>query len=147
MVKSKPVPSTAPFTQLNWPTIPPPSSSLSLTSLSSLGLLLIDNLFPPALRRHFITFIDNLSLDPPRAPKRGEAERRNERFQVQDDAFAERLWRDSGLSKVCEGIEGRNGRKPCGLNGNIRIYRYPEGSFFGRASFPFLLLLLLPVTD
>ncbi|GAA5832886.1 hypothetical protein JCM11251_000517 [Rhodosporidiobolus azoricus] len=114
-----------------WPAIPPPTSPLLLNELSP-GILIVDNFFPPALRKTFVSFLrSSVKLNLPVPPKRGEAERRNERISFSDEGFAKRLWEDSGLREACEEMEGRNGRKPCGLNGNIRIYRYPEGSFFG----------------
>ncbi|GAA5955448.1 hypothetical protein JCM10213_000377 [Rhodosporidiobolus nylandii] len=116
---------------LAWPAIPPPRAPLSLVEEAD-GILVVDNFFPPALRKAYLSFLRSaVKLEPPAPPKKGYAARTNDRFSLQDEAFAQRLWVDSGLAKACAGMEGRNGRKPVGLNGNIRIYRYGEGSYFG----------------
>ncbi|GAA5899951.1 hypothetical protein JCM6882_007010 [Rhodosporidiobolus microsporus] len=129
--RATPAPPPQPPKPPAWPHIPPPSTPLTLNQLAP-GILVLDNFFPPPLRKTFLAFLrTSVTLNPPVPPKRGEAERRNERVSFQDEGFAKRLWEDSGLRKACEGLEGRNGRKACGLNGNIRLYRYPEGSFFG----------------
>ena len=75
----------------------------------------------------------------------------NDRFQVDDARFAERLWRETGLSEVVKRAtehgdeEGRVGvgvgvgagqdiwgGDVLGLNPNIRIYRYTPGQFFAQ---------------
>lgn len=83
----------------------------------------------------------------------------NDRFQIEDAAFAESLWESTALRElVMTGrIEGEeeedeaNARKkvldlwggePLGLNSNIRVYRYSNGQFFAQHC-EFLLLLLL----
>ena len=87
----------------------------------------------------------------PGKPKKGDAVRFNDRFQVSDERFAERLWGETGLRElVCGGEEGegeeegeegegRMSRKErrelwggdvVGLNPSIRIYRYTKGQFF-----------------
>ncbi|GAA5887642.1 hypothetical protein JCM5296_004443 [Sporobolomyces johnsonii] len=119
---------------LNWPAIPSPPAPLRLAPLSD-GILIVDSFFSPSTRNHFLTFLQSpaIKLSPPVAPKRGEAARTNDRFSIQDVRFAQRLWEDSGLRQACEdGLQGgRNGKKAVGLNSNIRLYRYVEGSYFG----------------
>ncbi|GAA5978530.1 hypothetical protein JCM11641_007975 [Rhodosporidiobolus odoratus] len=123
----------APVKPLQWPrlTPPPPHSPLDLVQISP-GILILDNLFQTQLRKSLLTFLKaNIKLNPPVAPKRGEAARTNERISLQDQGFANQLWTDTGLDKACQSIEGNNGRTAVGLNPNIRIYRYAEGSYFG----------------
>lgn len=46
----------------------------------------------------------------PGKPKKGDALRFNDRFQVQDEGFANRLWLETGLRElVMGGIEGYEG--------------------------------------
>ncbi|KAF4632499.1 hypothetical protein G7Y89_g5620 [Cudoniella acicularis] len=84
----------------------------------------------------------------PGKPKKDEALRVNDRFQVTDEAFANRLWIETGLRElICgngesedegEEVMGEGERKelwggePVGLNPKIRIYRYSKGQFFGQ---------------
>ncbi|KKF94164.1 hypothetical protein CFO_g3480 [Ceratocystis platani] len=51
---------------------------------------------------------------------------------VQDAAFAQRLWEETGLQEALreEGVKGLWDGEPIGLNPNIRIYRYTKGQFF-----------------
>lgn len=92
----------------------------------------------------------------PKRPKRDEAVRVNDRFQIEDAGFAERLWSESALRELVLGA-GRErdqdqdqdedededdredrpdadtwGGDVLGLNSNIRIYRYTPGQFFGQ---------------
>ncbi|BGP28956.1 hypothetical protein JCM10296v2_000692 [Rhodotorula toruloides] len=119
---------------VSWPALHPPQRPLQLVAPSP-GILFVDDFFPPAVRKAFLTFLSAptspLRLDRPTAPKRGEAERTNARTSVQDPDFAKRLWEDTGLQEACRALEGKNGRKAAGLNPNIRVYRYGEGDFFG----------------
>jgi len=133
---SMPQPRT-PATTLPWPTIPPPHSPLSLTPISP-GIQIIDSFFSSKTLSSFISFLSTstqITWVSPSPPKKGEATRTNHRFSIQDSNFARELWERSGLKDVCQrdrGLEGKNGRKPVGLNSNIRCYRYEKGSFFGR---------------
>lgn len=63
----------------------------------------------------------------------------NDRFEVSDESFAERLWGETGLRELVTGkgrdtegsVEGWGG-DVCGLNPRIRIYRYGKGQFFSK---------------
>ena len=136
---------TPALTKLAWPRLERPSRPHSVIEAAP-GILLIDDLFPPRVRKAFLAFLtapnSPIKLNPPTAPKRGEAERTNERISLTDPDLAVRLWNDTGLRDACQAIEGRHGRRAVGLNPNMRIYRYPTGSFFGRESLPPSLLLL-----
>ncbi|GAA5870108.1 hypothetical protein JCM3774_002594 [Rhodotorula dairenensis] len=127
--------SSAPVTaQLAWPRLERPSRPLAVTEPAP-GILLIDQFFPARVRKAFLAFLtapeSPVKLSPPTAPKRGEAARTNERVSLHAPDLAARLWNETGLNEACQAIEGRNGRRPVGLNPNMRIYRYPPGSFFG----------------
>ena len=130
---------TPALTKLAWPRLERPSRPHSVIEAAP-GILLIDDLFPPRVRKAFLAFLtapnSPIKLNPPTAPKRGEAERTNERISLTDPDLAVRLWNDTGLRDACQAIEGRHGRRAVGLNPNMRIYRYPTGSFFGRESLP-----------
>ncbi len=91
----------------------------------------------------------------PTKPKKGDAVRVNDRFEVHDPVFAKRLWMETGLAGLINGRgrdddeeeveeeveeeeqEERNlrdlwGGEVCGLNPRIRVYRYEKGQFFGQ---------------
>ncbi|KAK2858552.1 hypothetical protein FQN49_004623, partial [Arthroderma sp. PD_2] len=55
----------------------------------------------------------------------------NDRFQVDDASFAERLWSETGLKQLVQAESDWDG-EVLGLNPNIRIYRYTKGQFFGQ---------------
>lgn len=64
-------------------------------------VVLLRNFWPKALCKDYISFLRTLPLvTTPGKPKRGEATRVNDRFQVQDQAFANRLWVETGLKGV-----------------------------------------------
>lgn len=86
----------------------------------------------------------------PGRPKRGDALRVNDRFQIEDSRFAEMLWTGTALRELVTSsspeAEGERsmreiwGGEPLGLNANIRIYRYSAGQFFARhCRFSFLM--------
>ena len=52
-----------------------------------------------------------------------QAYRDNERVAFQDTAFAEQLWRKSGLADIFSNIPIGNNQKAVGLNPNIRLYK------------------------
>lgn len=87
----------------SWPVFRPP---LPLTDLQPEPLLdsrvlLIRNFWPKSLCRDYVSFLRSLPLTTtPGKPKRGDAVRVNDRFQVQDQGFANRLWLETGLKQV-----------------------------------------------
>ncbi|KAL0937670.1 uncharacterized protein CTRU02_207401 [Colletotrichum truncatum] len=96
-------------------------------------VVLIRNFWPKSLCSSYVTFLRNLPLvTTPGRPKRGEAVRVNDRFQVQDATFAQRLWMETGLreSLAQDDVQGLWGGEVIGLNPNIRIYRYSKGQYF-----------------
>jgi hypothetical protein len=78
----------------------------------------------------------------PAKPKKGEAVRVNDRFQIQDATFADTLWRETALKDLVTNSPAEDeqplplreiwGGEPLGLNANIRVYRYSPGQFFAQ---------------
>ncbi|KAI8930785.1 hypothetical protein NX059_011810 [Plenodomus lindquistii] len=130
----------------NWPAFTPlmPEADLALHELLPGHIVTIPNLWTATLCRTYVSFLASLPLTTtPGKPKRGDAVRVNDRFQVHDPAFAERLWTETALKKLVTGAvkEGALdmtesqrrelwGGQVIGLNPNIRIYRYSKGQFF-----------------
>lgn len=132
-----------------WPVLQPlvPPSDLYLDTLLEGQIVLIRNLFTSTLCRNYVSFLSSLALNTtPGQPKKDEALRFNDRYQVDDPVFAEMLWNhtalkglvtgavndttwaDQGPSKVS--LEKLWGGQVIGLNPRIRIYRYGRGQFF-----------------
>lgn len=93
---------TAPNTPPAWPQFKPPLPVIDLVpeQLASCPdkVVLIRNFWPKSLCSSYVTFLKGLPLTTtPGKPKRGEAVRVNDRFQVQDATFAQRLWMETGL--------------------------------------------------
>ncbi|KLJ07809.1 hypothetical protein EMPG_16719 [Blastomyces silverae] len=121
----------------NWPALKPliPPSDLHLETLLDDQILIIRNLLTASLCRTYVSFLSTLPLiTTPKRPKKDEAVRVNDRFQVHDPAFAERLWSSTALRELVlgEGGEPLWGGEVLGLNPNIRIYRYAPGQFFDK---------------
>ncbi|KAL2223270.1 hypothetical protein M432DRAFT_44525 [Thermoascus aurantiacus ATCC 26904] len=130
----------------NWPPLRPlvPASDLTLESLLEDQIYIIRNFFTSTLCKNYVSFLSSLPLvTTPGKPKKGEAVRVNDRFQVDDAAFAETLWSSTALKELVEGSlrdsDGSQatmrkmwGGEPLGLNPNIRIYRYKPGQFFAQ---------------
>ncbi|KAL4945203.1 hypothetical protein BDV06DRAFT_48536 [Aspergillus oleicola] len=140
-----------------------PPSDLYLDPVLDDQIYLIRNFLPSSLCKTYVSFLSSLPLTTtPGKPKKGDAVRVNDRFQIQDAEFAERLWSDTALRELVmnpNGVEveyehddedgeeeGKKnakaenersmkeiwGGQPLGLNGNIRIYRYSQGQFFAQ---------------
>jgi len=105
-------------------------------------IVTISCFFPAALCKRYVSYLSNLPLvTTPGVPKKGNAVRVNDRFQIDDPAFAEALWSSTGLKELIldaaqlpdassEGVKQFWGGEVLGLNPNIRIYRYRKGQFF-----------------
>jgi len=129
---------------VNWPSFQPllPVEHLSLHHLLEGQICTIPSLLTSTASRKFTSFLATLPLiTTPGQPKKGHAVRVNDRFQVDDPAFAERLWTETGLKNLLTGPESQLtadeqlqlwGGKVLGLNPNIRIYRYTKGQFFAQ---------------
>lgn len=130
----------------NWPAFSPliPESDLSLQETLPGQIITIPNFFTATLCKSYVSFLSSLPLTTtPGKPKKGDAVRVNDRYQIDDPTFAERLWSGTALKSLVTGLatsEGfdlseqeRNklwGGEVIGLNPNIRIYRYSKGQFF-----------------
>jgi hypothetical protein len=130
----------------NWPTFTPlvPEEDLALQEVLPKQIVTIPNFFTASLCKTYVSFLSSLPLTTtPGKPKKGDAVRVNDRYQIDDPAFAERLWNQTGLRKLVsddaeEGALGLSaeqrkelwGGEVVGLNPNIRIYRYSKGQFF-----------------
>ncbi|OAG11588.1 uncharacterized protein CC84DRAFT_40759 [Paraphaeosphaeria sporulosa] len=130
----------------SWPAFAPliPESDLSLHEAFPGQIVTLPNFFTATLSKTYVSFLSSLPLaTTPGKPKRGDAVRVNDRFQVDDPAFAERLWSGTSLRNLVLGTaendglgmddaQRRNlwGGDVVGLNPNIRIYRYSKGQFF-----------------
>ncbi|KAK5698908.1 hypothetical protein LTR97_006557 [Elasticomyces elasticus] len=131
----------------SWPALQPlvTAADLTFTILLPDQVLTIPRLWTAALCKTYVSFLATLHLvTTPGKPKKGNAVRVNDRYQINDPAFAERLWSDTALKQLVEHptIDGRElnsdetkhlwGGEVLGLNNNIRIYRYSAGQFFDR---------------
>ncbi|KAH8667394.1 hypothetical protein BGZ60DRAFT_409148 [Tricladium varicosporioides] len=132
----------------NWPAFKPllPASDLAFETIVDSQIVVARNFWTGTLCKNYVSFLKELPLTTtPGKPKKGEALRVNDRFQIMDEAFANRLWVETGLRELVCGRDGdigyeesmtpeeRNalwGGEPIGLNPKIRIYRYTKGQFF-----------------
>ncbi|KAJ4298579.1 hypothetical protein N0V88_003609 [Collariella sp. IMI 366227] len=97
-----PAPAAAPP---SWPPFKPPLPVIDLTiePLDKVEdkVVVLRSFFPRSLCRDYVSFLRELPLvTTPGKPKRGDAVRVNDRFQIQDAKFAHRLWTDTGLREV-----------------------------------------------
>ena len=131
----------------NWPALQPlvPVSDLSLETLLQDQIVVIRNFWTSSLCKNYVSFLSTLPLViTPSQPKKGDALRVNDRYQIDDPAFAEQLWGSTALRELVTGTSGDDqedgmtvderrrlwGGEVCGLNPRIRIYRYGKGQFF-----------------
>lgn len=131
----------------SWPPLLPlvPTEALCLETLLPGQIVLIRNLFTSSLCNKYIVFLSSLSLTTtPTKAKPGNAMRVNDRYEVHDMSFAQRLWSSTGLEHVVTKameISQESSQTPrskalwggelWGLNPRIRIYRYRKGHRFG----------------
>ncbi|KAI0019080.1 hypothetical protein F4780DRAFT_466554 [Xylariomycetidae sp. FL0641] len=122
----------------NWPPfrpalpVTPPVFDAPVPGLED-QILVLHNFFPRSLCRDYVAFLKELPLSTtPGRPKRGEAVRVNDRFQIHDPLFAQRLWLQTGLKEaVMDGsVQHLWGGSVVSLNPNIRVYRYGKNQFF-----------------
>lgn len=87
-----------------WPKFKPPLPVVDLVPTahpSTDKIVTVDGFFPRNLCRDYVAFLSTLALQTtPGTPKRGDAVRVNDRFQVQDGAFARTLWEKTGLREA-----------------------------------------------
>ncbi|EPS29739.1 hypothetical protein PDE_04689 [Penicillium oxalicum 114-2] len=87
----------------NWPPLRPllPAADLHLTSLVQDQIYLIRNFLPATLCKTYTAFLSSLPLTTtPGRPKKDEAVRVNDRFQIEDARFAESLWSGTALREL-----------------------------------------------
>lgn len=107
--KSKPQPTATPAAAAppSWPKFKPPLPVVDLTPVPhprTDKIVTIDAFFPKSLCRDYVAFLQTLDLQTtPGRPKRGDAVRVNDRFQVQDGLFAGALWEKTGLREALMG--------------------------------------------
>lgn len=92
----------------NWPTFKPlrPVSDLSLSTVVDSQIVVVKNFWTSTLCKDYVAFLRSLPLiTTPGIPKRGDAVRVNDRLQVMDEAFANRLWLETGLKELVCGAE------------------------------------------
>lgn len=130
----------------DWPAFTPlvPESDLAMREALPGQITTIPNLWTATLCKSYVSFLSSLPLTTtPGKPKKGNAVRVNDRYQIDDPVFAERLWSETALKNLVTGAaEGEElrmddaqrkelwGGEVLGLNPNIRIYRYSKGQFF-----------------
>ncbi|KAM7187119.1 hypothetical protein V8F20_011110 [Naviculisporaceae sp. PSN 640] len=119
----------------SWPPFKPPLpvADLELESIVKDKVVVLRSFFPRSLCRDYVLFLKTLPLTTtPGKPKRGMALRVNDRFQIDDFAFAHRLWTETGLKEALTQTDMTSlwGGELIGLNPNIRVYRYLKGHFF-----------------
>ncbi|KAK3693771.1 hypothetical protein B0T22DRAFT_50174 [Podospora appendiculata] len=122
-------------TAVSWPPFKPqlPVTDLTLETITPEKVAVFRSFFPKSLCRDYVSFLSGLPLTTtPGKPKRGMALRVNDRFQVDDPAFAHQLWSETGLKEAIldSNLTSLWGGQVVGLNSNIRIYRYCKGHFF-----------------
>lgn len=121
----------------NWPPLYPlvPLSNLKFEEILHDQVLVIRQLFTSTLCKTFVSFLSTLPLSTtPGKPRRGEATRVNDRYQVEDSAFADLLWKQTALHSLITQFDPRDTWRGevLGLNPNIRVYRYKPGQFFDK---------------
>lgn len=90
----------------SWPVFKPPLpvAHLEPETLLDDRVALLRHFWPKSLCRDYVSFLRALPLTTtPGRPRRGEAARVNDRFQVTDQGFADRLWAETGLREVLLG--------------------------------------------
>ncbi|KAF1937121.1 hypothetical protein EJ02DRAFT_458983 [Clathrospora elynae] len=134
--RGAPIKSTEPARQPpNWPAFTPlvPETDLALQEVLPSQIVTIPNFWTATLCKAYVSFLSSLPLTTtPGKPRKGDAVRVNDRFQIDDPAFAERLWSETALKTLVTGAALKElwGGEVVGLNPNIRIYRYAKGQFF-----------------
>jgi len=106
---AKPTPKSQDNTPPNWPAFQPllPTLDLSLSTLLDSQVIVVKKFWTGTLCKNYIAFLKGLPLSTtPGKPKKGDALRFNDRFQVNDPLFAHRLWIETGLRDLICGTQG-----------------------------------------
>jgi hypothetical protein len=99
--------SAAPVTP-SWPPFKPelPVTDLSAETLVSEKVVVYRSFFPRSLCRDYVSFLSGLPLTTtPGKPQRGMALRVNDRYQIDDPGFSNRLWTETGLREAVSNPE------------------------------------------
>jgi len=113
----------------------PPTCPLPSISLLESQIILLPEFLSSETCHSYVRYFSTLSLVKPGPPGRNEATRTNSRLAVEDAEFAQKLFTQTGLEEAVKGWEVKVGKrvlKVRGLHSKIRIYKYDEGTFFGR---------------
>lgn len=95
----------------NWPAFKPllSVSDLALSTVVESQIVVVRNFWTSTLCKDYVAFLKGLPLvTTPGIPRKGDAVRVNDRFQINDEAFANRLWLDTGLRELVCGSEEDN---------------------------------------
>lgn len=109
--RNEPAKDAPPVTLPNWPPFKPliPESDLNFQEVLQDQIVTIPNFWTATLCKNYVSFLSSLPLaTTPGKPKKGDAVRVNDRFQVTDAAFAERLWSETGLKNLVLGLNENN---------------------------------------
>ena len=127
---------TSPLRTKIWPALPTHSHRvypLEINQVLASQILLIPDFFPVKTCIEWVRYLQsgNIPLAPTLPARKGEAQRTNHRFSVNDEVFAAALWEETGLRDILQEEKnvpffrssGKKGAKPVGLNPNIRVSR------------------------
>ncbi|CAL5225451.1 g8270 [Coccomyxa viridis] len=108
-------------------------TDLQVTSLSAQAIILVKGVLSASEAKAVVAAAERIGFEHQgsKGPANGEAVRDNGRIALSDKAYAEHLWQALGLQPALAGIMVE-GAQACGLNPNIRIYRYEPGQRFNR---------------
>jgi hypothetical protein len=98
----------------DWPAFKPliTTSDLSISTIVDSQIVVVRNFWTSTLCKNYVSFLKGLPLTTtPGKPKKGDALRFNDRFQVVDENFANRLWIETGLREIINGTEGRDSNR------------------------------------
>lgn len=104
----------------NWPPFKPlcPPGDLHLEPLVDNQIVIARNFFTSTLCKTYVNFLKTLPLvTTPGKPKKGDAVRVNDRFQIIDPAFANRLWLETGLKELVLGGDEEGEEESAGEGG------------------------------
>lgn len=136
---------------LDWPVLEPliPKGDLFMDEIYPNQIVTVSRFWTQTLCKKYVSFLSGLPFTTtPGKPKKGDAVRVNDRYQIDDPIFGQLLWEKTGLKELVLGYIGLQeqadetrasrirsssefwGGEVIGLNPNIRIYRYKPGQFF-----------------
>lgn len=87
----------------DWPALRPliPPEDLACHVVVPGQIITIPNFWTSSLSKNYVSYLSGLPLvTTPGRPKKGEAVRVNDRFQVNDPSFADRLWNQTALREL-----------------------------------------------